>query len=88
MMVWVRALLVLLVLLAIGLAALPILVLLDLLGGGTGYGLCEGGLAACPERYTAGPALAMYLVISLMVVVALIRIVTHLYRRLQRHRTG
>ena len=78
----------LLVLLAIGLAALPILVLLDLLGGGTGYGLCEGGLAACPERYTAGPALAMYLVISLMVVVALIRIVTHLYRRLQRHRTG
>ena len=78
----------LMVLLAIGLAALPILVLLDLLGGGTGYGLCEGGLAACPERYTAGPALAMYLVISLMVVVALIRIVTHLYRRLQRHRTG
>ena len=64
------------------------MVLLDLLGGGTGYGLCEGGLAACPERYTAGPALAMYLVISLMVVVALIRIVTHLYRRLQRHRTG
>ena len=87
-MVWVRALLLLLVLLAIGLAVLPILVLLDLLGGGTGYGLCEGGLAACPERYTAGPALAMYLVISLMVVVALIRIVTHLYRRLQRHRTG
>ncbi|HJU80799.1 MAG TPA: hypothetical protein VJ796_03530 [Acidimicrobiia bacterium] len=88
MMVWVRALLLLLVLLAIGLAALPILVLLDLLRGGTGYGLCEGGLSACPERYTAGPALAVYLVISLMVVVALIRIVTHLYRRLQRHRTG
>jgi hypothetical protein len=87
-MVWVRALLLLLVLLAIGLAALPILVLLDLLGGGTGYGLCEGGLSACPERYTAGPVLAVYLVISLMLVVALIRIVTHLYRRLQRHRTG
>ena len=87
-MVWLRALLLILVLLAVGLAALPVLVLLDLLRGGTGYGLCAGGLAACPERYTAGPALAVYLVLSLMAVVALIRIVTHLYRRLQRHRTG
>ena len=87
-MVWLRALLLILVLLAVGLAALPVLVLLDLLRGGTGYGLCEGGLSACPEHYTAGPALAVYLVLSLMAVVALIRIVTHLYRRLQRHRTG
>ena len=87
-MVWLRALLLILVLLAVGLAALPVLVLLDLLRGGTGYGLCEGGLAAGPERYTAGPALAVYLVLSLMAVVALIRMVTHLYRRLQRHRTG
>jgi hypothetical protein len=87
-MVWLRALLLILVLLAVGLAALPVLVLLDLLRGGTGYGLCEGGLAACPERYTAGPALAVYLVLSLMAVVALIRIVTHLYRRIQQHRTG
>lgn len=76
----------LLVLLAIGLAALPVLVLLDLLGGGTGYGLCEGGLSDCPQRYTAGPALAVYLAVALMAVVALIRIVIHLYRRLQRHR--
>jgi hypothetical protein len=87
-MVWLRALLMVLVLLAIGIAALPVLVLLDLLGGGTGFGLCEGGLAACPQRYTAGPALAAYLVVSLLLVVALIRAVTHLYRRLQRHRTG
>lgn len=76
----------LLVLLAVTLAALPVLVLLDLLGGGTGYGLCEGGLSACPERYTAGPALAVYLVLALMVVVALIRVISHLYRRLQRRR--
>lgn len=75
-----------LVLLAVTLAALPVLVLLDLLGGGTGYGLCEGGLSACPERYTAGPALAVYLVLALMVVVALIRVISHLYRRLQRRR--
>ncbi len=76
----------LLVLLAVALAALPVLVLLDLLGGGTGYGLCAGGLGACPERFTAGPALAAYLVVALMLVVALIRVISHLYRRMQRRK--
>ena len=87
-MLGLRLLIMVLVLLAVGLAALPVLILLDLLGGGTGYGLCDGGLSSCPERYTAGPALAMYLVIALMLVVALIRAVTHLYRRLQRQRVS
>ncbi len=79
-----RLLILVLVVTALVVAALPVLVLLDLLGGGTGYGLCAGGLQACPERFTAGPTLAVYLVVSLMVVVAIIRLATHLYRRLQR----
>lgn len=79
-----RLLILVLVMAALVVAALPVLVLLDLLRGGTGYGLCAGGLSACPERFTAGPALAAYLVVILMIVVALIRLATHLYRKLQR----
>lgn len=79
-----RLLILVLVAAALVVAVLPVLVLLNLLGGGTGYGLCAGGLQACPERFTAGPTLALYLVLTLMIVVALIRLATHLYRRLQR----
>ena len=79
-----RLLILVLVMAALLVAALPVLVLLDLLRGGTGYGLCAGGLQACPARFTAGPALAAYLVVILMIVVALIRLATHLYRKLQR----
>ena len=79
-----RLLILVLVMAALVVAALPVLVLLDLLRGGTGYGLCAGGLPACPARFTAGPALAAYLVVILMIVVALIRLATHLYRKLQR----
>ena len=32
------------------------------------------------------PALAAYLVVALMLVVALIRVISHLYRRLQRRK--
>jgi hypothetical protein len=83
-MLGLRLLILVLVVAALVIAALPVLVLLDLLGGGTGYGLCAGGLQGCPERFTAGPALAAYLVGILMIVVALIRVATRLYRRLQR----
>lgn len=79
-----RLLILVLVVAALLVAALPVLVLLNLLGGGTGFGICAGGLQACPERFTAGPALAAYLVVILMTVVALIRVATRLYRRLAR----
>ena len=83
-MLGLRLLIVVLVLVALIVAALPVLVLLNLLGGGTGFGLCAGGLQACPDRFTAGPALAAYLVVILMIVVALIRLATNLYRRISR----
>lgn len=79
-----RALILLLVLAALVIAAVPVLVLLNLLGGGSGFGLCAGGLSACPQRFTSGPALAAYLTLSLLAVVALIRVVTHLLRRVRR----
>ncbi|HSL26850.1 MAG TPA: hypothetical protein VLA54_11255 [Acidimicrobiia bacterium] len=83
-MIWLRILILVLVLVALAVAVIPVLVLINLLGGGTGFGLCSGGLAACPQRYTSGPALAAYLTLLLMVVVGAIRVVTHLLRRLDR----
>lgn len=82
-MILLRVLILVLILVALGVAVVPVLVLINLLGGGTGFGLCPDGLAACPQRYTSGPALAAYLTLSLMVVVGLIRVVSHLLRRLR-----
>ncbi|MGQ0850130.1 MAG: hypothetical protein ACT4OP_13675 [Actinomycetota bacterium] len=83
---WLRVVILLLVLAGLAIAALPVLVLLDLLGGGTGWGLCPAGLSGCPDRYTTGPVLAAYLMLALMVVVALIRVVSRLLRRLDRNK--
>ena len=81
-MIVLRVLILVLILLALAVAVLPVMVLINLLGGGTGFGLCPGGLSACPQRYISGLALASYLTLSLLVVVALIRVVSHLLRRL------
>jgi hypothetical protein len=83
-MLWLRIAILVLVLLALGLAAVPLFVLLDLLGGGTGYGLCPGGLEACRRQYTSGPELIMILTLGLLLVVAAIRLVSRLAQRLQR----
>ena len=81
-MVALRVLILILILVALAVAVVPVMVLINLLGGGSGFGLCPGGLAACPQRYTSGPALAAYLTLTLMIVVGLIRVASHLLRRL------
>jgi hypothetical protein len=83
-MIPLRVLILILILLALAVAVVPVMVLINLLSGGSGFGLCPDGLSACPERYTSGPALATYLVLTLMLVVGLIRVVSHLLRRLHR----
>jgi hypothetical protein len=85
-MIALRFLILLLVLAALVIAAVPVLVLLDLLRGGTGGGICPDGMSACPSRYTSGPALAMYLTFALLVVVSLIRVASRLLRHLDRRR--
>ena len=81
-MVALRVLILVLILVALAVAVVPVMVLINLLGGGTGFGLCPGGLSACPQRYTSGLALAGYLTLTLMIVVGLIRGISHLLRRL------
>jgi hypothetical protein len=83
-MILLRVLILVLILVALAVAVVPVMVLINLLSDGTGFGICPGGLSACPLRYTSGPALAAYLTLTLMVVVGLIRVVSHLLRRLNR----
>lgn len=54
-------------------ALLPLVVLLDLAGGGTGLGLCEGGLASCRTSYFDGPELIGILVLVLLLLGAVLR---------------
>ena len=69
--------------LAVVLAAVPILVMISLLDGGTGYGLCQAGLELCDKPYSTGAEMAVLLVIALFAVVLAIRMLMRLIRRLQ-----
>ena len=68
---------------AIALAAVPLLVLIDLVGGGTGYGLCPNGLEACEKPYTTAAEFMVILTIGLGLAVLAIRLLMRLARRLQ-----
>jgi hypothetical protein len=57
----------------VAVVVLPMLVLLDLAGGGTGFGLCPGGLASCRSSYFDGPELAGILVLVLILLYAVLR---------------
>ncbi|HEY7704795.1 MAG TPA: hypothetical protein VID03_08220 [Acidimicrobiia bacterium] len=83
---WLRLLLIVLVLVAVLVAAVPILVLLDLLQGGTGYGLCPGGLESCRNPMTATGELIVILTVALLLVVAMIRAAVKLARQLEARR--
>lgn len=68
---------------AVGIAVVPILVMIDLVSGGTGYGLCPGGLEACDRPYTTGAEIVILLTLALFLVVVAIRLLVRLARRLQ-----
>jgi hypothetical protein len=69
--------------LAIGIAMVPILVLIDLLDGGTGWGLCPAGIEACANPYTTAAEFAVILTLGFLASVMGIRILMRLARRLQ-----
>jgi len=86
-MVVLRAIIVGLVGLAIGVALIPLLVLLDLRRGGTGWGLCPEGLATCRSTYFAGFELIGWLFLALFVLLGLIAACVRLLRFLERRNT-
>jgi hypothetical protein len=79
----IRIAIVVLVIAAIGISVVPILVMLDLLEGGTGWGMCPGGLEGCESPYTAPFEFLVILSIGLFLVILAIRLVMKLARRLQ-----
>lgn len=84
MYMWVvRIAILVLIVAAIGIAVVPLLVMLDLLQGGTGWGLCPGGIEACDVPYTTPYEFLLVLLLSMFLVVLAIRLVMRLARRLQ-----
>ena len=75
-----------LILVALLLAVVPPAILIDLLTGGTGYGLCEGGLGGCDAAYMTGPALAARLFLGMVVVTLAVRLVSRIIERVEHHR--
>jgi hypothetical protein len=80
----IRVLRLVLILVAVALAAFPLLVLLDLADGGTGYGLCPLGVRSCRNPYTAAPELMSALTVGMLVVLGGFRLTTRLARKLSR----
>jgi len=72
-----------LVVVAIAIGIVPVLVLIDLLDGGTGWGLCPGGIELCDKPYSTGAELIIVLTLGLFLAVAGIRLLVRLSRRLQ-----
>jgi hypothetical protein len=65
---------------------LPMLVLLDLVGGGDGWGLCSGGLTSCHTSYFSGPELAAGLTLGLFLLLFLLRLALHAQRIVDRRK--
>ena len=71
---------------AIGIALVPLAVLVDLHEGGTGWGLCGEGLDGCRNSYFAGFELFGGIAIALAAVLALIHLCIRLLRRMESRR--
>lgn len=80
---WLRLLVYILIGAALLIAVVPLLVLLSLVQGGSGFGLCPDGIGSCRNPYTAAPELTASLTVALLVIVAAIRILMRTARRLQ-----
>jgi hypothetical protein len=71
-----------------GICAMPLLVLLDLAGGGSGWGLCPEGINSCRTSYFDGPELLGMLALALFFLLVLLRLTWRLMRSTQERRRG
>jgi hypothetical protein len=84
--IWLRIIVGVLLVAVVLVAVVPLLVLLDLAGGGGGYGVCPGGLESCDLAYTAWLELAAALVLMIFGLIALLRLTMRVVRREERRR--
>jgi hypothetical protein len=68
---------------AFAMALVPLLVLLDLGGGGTGWGLCEAGVAVCRNSYFSGFELLAFFAAALFAMIGAIAGLTRILRWLE-----
>ena len=73
------------VLAMVGVAATPLLVLRDLSSGGSGLGLCEGGVGACENSYFSGFEIVAGLTVALFVLLAGLAVLLRGLRAVQKH---
>jgi hypothetical protein len=83
-MVPLRIIIGVLIVAAVGVAVVPLVVLLDLHEGGTGWGLCDAGVEGCTNSYFAGFEMLAGVAIALAVILALIALCIRLMRWLER----
>jgi uncharacterized RDD family membrane protein YckC len=76
----IRVIISLLIVAIAAVALVPMLVLIDLVSGGDGWGLCPEGLASCSTSYFDGPELAAGLSILVFVLLLLLRMALHAQR--------
>lgn len=84
----VRALVLVAVVAILAVSAIPLLILLDLTGGGTGWGICEQGIDSCRVGNFSGPRLAVVLMTVLLGLGALVRFIVWLAGLAGRSRTA
>jgi hypothetical protein len=77
-----RLLLGVLIAIVVAAAIAPMLVIADLAGGGTGWGLCPDGITTCTTSYFAGPELLAILLFVLFAALGGVAICSRLIRRL------
>lgn len=70
----------------VAVASVPLLVLLDLVGGGDGWGICERGLGSCRSGYFDGPELIGVLMVALFVLLGVLRVAVLMLRRMRARR--
>ena len=84
-----RMLLGALIVAVVAVAAVPVFAILDLIDGGTGWGLCPDGLSVCETSYFTGLELVALLSVVLFVLLGLIAVcnkaIAHVKARRTRH---
>lgn len=83
MAVLLRVVIGLLVAAAVAVAVVPMLVILDLNSGGTGWGLCSDGIENCRNSYFAGFEMLAIGTILLFVLIGVIRVAMLLLRKVE-----
>ncbi len=83
-MIALRAIIVALIGAAVAIALIPLMVLLDLRRGGSGWGLCSDGLDGCRNSYFAGFELIGWIFAALFVLLGMIAMCVRILRYLEK----